>query len=130
LCTSPPSKKKDITDISKAKKKKAPVARATTLRYFITTDQLSDITKSHAAKRQAQEWVRGDFSFAAAGEEIPAKSLELSIKVPSGLNFLLFPNVLKLEGGVVEEEMGEEHEVEESSDSELSECGYVSDVRI
>jgi hypothetical protein len=47
-----------------------------------------------AAERKLWQ-VRGHFSFTAAGEEIPAGSLESPIKVPSGLQFLVFPEVLK-----------------------------------
>jgi hypothetical protein len=130
------AKKKNVTNISKITK--SPKTRATKLRYFLTTEQLSTIIESHAASRQPYEWVCGDFAFAAASEEIPAGSLELSIKVPSGMKFLVFPKILKVVGGVDEcemeeqegqEEQEEQDDEEESSDSELSECGYVSDVR-
>jgi hypothetical protein len=108
------------------------LARAPKLRYFLTPEQLSEVIESHADNHQPHEWVKGDFAFADVGEAIPAGSLEISIKVPSGFDFLVFPAVLKVEGGVDEEEMGEQEEQDEeveSSDSELSECGYVSDVR-
>jgi hypothetical protein len=124
--------KKDVTDISKVTKptKKATIIRTTKFRFFLTPDQLSDvIIKSHSTNKQLHEWVKGDFSFAAPGEQIPTGSLEVSIKVPSGLEFLVFPKVLKVEGETVEEEMAEEVQAAEST-SELSECPYVSDVRV
>jgi hypothetical protein len=99
--------KKDIFKVTKAK---APIARATKLRYFLTTEQLSEVIESHDENNLSHEWVKGDFAFAAKGEVIPTGPLEMLIKVPSGVDFL------------VEEE--DEHE----SDSELPECGYVSDI--
>jgi hypothetical protein len=125
------SKKKDVTDISKVTKptKKAPIIRTTKFRFFLTPDQLPDVIKSHNTNKQLHEWVKGDFSFAAPGEQIPTGSRKVSIKVPSGLEFLVFPKVLKVEGGTVEEEMAEEVQATEST-SELSECPYVSDVRV
>jgi hypothetical protein len=117
------NKQKGITDIFKVTKAKAK-ARTTKLRYFLTTEQLSEVIESHDENNLSHEWVKGDFSFAAKGEVIPTGSLEMLIKVPSGLDFLVFPRILKLERGVEEEEEEEEHE----SDSELSECGYVSDI--
>jgi hypothetical protein len=92
------------------------------LRYFIiiTTDQ-------HAAN----DWVDGQVCVAADGQKVPVGSIEIVIKVPSRMKFLLFPKVLKL----VETKEGEEEEIEKEieeleagSESELSECGYVSDV--
>jgi hypothetical protein len=123
--------KKDVTDISKVTKttKKAPIIRTTKFRFFLTPDQLPDVIKSHNTNKQLHEWVKGDFSFAAPGEQIPTGSLKVSIKVPSGLEFLVFPKVLKVEGGAVVEEMAEEVQAAEST-SELSECPYVSDVRV
>jgi hypothetical protein len=99
------------------------------VRYYLTLDQLSDITESYVANKQPHEWVTGNFHLAAAGEEVPAGSLELTLKVPSGMKFLEFPQVLKVEGGGTGEEEMEDEEGE-SSDSELSECSYVSDVRV
>jgi hypothetical protein len=136
------NKQKGITDIfkvtkAKAKAKaKAPVARTTKLRYFLTTKQLSEVIESHDENNLSHEWVKGDFSFAAKGEVIPTGTLEMLIKLPSGLDFPVFPRILKLEGGVEEqekkqqeaEEEEEEEEEEHESDSELSECGYVSDI--
>jgi hypothetical protein len=126
------SKKKDVTDISKVTKptKKAPIIRTTKFRFFLTPDQLPDVIKSHNTNKQLHEWVKGDFSFAAPGEQIPTGSLEVSIKVPSGLDFLVFPKVLKVEGERWRRrEMAEEVQAAEST-SELSECPYVSDVRV
>jgi hypothetical protein len=122
------SKKKDISKVTKPTKK-APIICTTKFRFFLTPDQLSDVIKSHSTNKQLHEWVKGDFSFAAPGEQIPTGSLEVSIKVPSGLEFLVFPKVLKVEGGTVEEEMAEEVQAAEST-SELSECPYASDVRV
>jgi hypothetical protein len=57
--------------------------------------------------------------------------LELTIQVPKGLKFLGFPDSVKL---MEVDEMDEEGEMDvdenegESSDSELSECGHVSDI--
>jgi hypothetical protein len=133
-----PINKTNITEIfqvtkAKAKNNKAPVSNTTKLRYFLTREQLSEVIQSHVENRHPHEWVHGDFAFAAPGEVIPAGSLEFSIKVPSDLDFLVFPKILKL--AVAQEEMEaemEEEEIEgeqnEESDSELSECGYVSDI--
>jgi hypothetical protein len=67
---------------------------------------------------------------AADGQKVPEGSIVVVITVPSAMEFLLFPKVLKLvdseEGQEMEQET-EELEVEEP-ESELSECGYVSDV--
>jgi hypothetical protein len=122
------SKKKDVTNISKVTKptKKAPIIRTTKFRFFLTPDQLPDVIKSHNTNKQLHEC---DFSFAAPGQQIPTGSLKVSIKVPSGLEFLVFPKVLKVDGGTVVEEMAEEVQAAEST-SELSECPYVSDVRV
>jgi hypothetical protein len=54
--------------------------------------------------------------------------MQLTIKVPAGLNFLGFPDILKLREGEKMREEGEgEGEMEdvegESSDSKLFECG-------
>jgi hypothetical protein len=124
-----PIKKTNITEIfkvtkAKAKNNKAPVSSTTKLRYFLTSEQLTEVIQSHVENRHPHEWVYGDFAFAAPSEVIPAGSLEFSIKVPSGLDFLVFPKILNL--AVAQEEM--EGEQNEESDSELSECGYVSDI--
>jgi hypothetical protein len=105
-----PNKQKGITDIFKVTKAKAkaPVVRTTKLRYFLTTEQLSEVIESHDENNLSHEWVQGDFAFAAKGEVIPTGSLEMLIKVPSGVDFLVFPRILNLEGGVEEEEQEEE----------------------
>jgi hypothetical protein len=109
--------------------------RMTHHRYFLTREQLSTIIDQHRAEGNLQSWVSGDFCAAGPGEEVPTGSLELSIKVPKGLRFLRFPEVLNLVEVKEMEERGsgmmeEDEHVGESSDSELSECGYISDVHV
>jgi hypothetical protein len=90
-----------------------------------------DIIKQHQTDGNHQSWVSGTFHAADPGEEVPAGSLELTIKVPTGLKFLLFPEVLRLEEKEQDEEEqdGTLEEMESSdSESELSECGYISDI--
>jgi hypothetical protein len=111
-----------------------PIAPKNTHRYFLTLDQLSNILNQHDADGLPQQWVGGDFYAAGPGEVIPDGSLELMIKVPAGHKSFKFPDILELLEG---EEMQREGEMEEedeyageSFDSELSECGYISDVHV
>jgi hypothetical protein len=108
---------------------------ATHYRFFLEPAQLSNILESHNADGNDQMWVSGAFHAVDPGEEVPAGSVEIDIKVPAGLRFLVFPGVLRLvegeemeQAGALEEEGEMEGEDElqqdenegESSDSELS----------
>jgi hypothetical protein len=111
-----------------------PIAPKKTHRYFVTLDQLSNILNQHDADGLPQQWVGGDFYAAGPGEVIPDGSLELMIKVPAGHKSFKFPDILKLLEGEETQREGEMEEEDEhageSFDSELSECGYISDVHV
>jgi hypothetical protein len=108
---------------------------ATHHRFSLEPAQLSNILEPHSADGNDQMWVSGAFHAVDPGEEVPAGSVEIDIKVPAGLRFLVFPGVLRLvegeemeEAGALEKEGEMEGEDElqqdenegESSDSELS----------
>jgi hypothetical protein len=119
-----PVKKVARTATTNAKK-----AHAAQHRFFVWPEQLSTIMELHNNDGNDQMWVGGKFYAAGPGEEVPTGSLEIDIKVPSGLTFLQFPGVLKLmeveemkEGEIEEEEQGEG----ESSDSELSDISDIT----
>jgi hypothetical protein len=86
--------------------------------FFLAPEQLSDIVKQNQADGNQQMWVGGKFYAAGPGEEIPAGAIEIDIKVPAGLKFLVFPGVLRLVEG---EEMVGAGELEEDEDEQLSE---------
>jgi hypothetical protein len=127
-----PAKKAARSSIANAKK-----PHAVHHRFFLEPEQLSNALQQHHANDSDQMWVGGVFHAAGPGEKVPDGSIEMDIKVPEGLKFLCFPEVLKLvEEEMEEEEMEEEVEMEEdehkdeSSDSELSECGYISNIHV
>jgi hypothetical protein len=104
---------KKVARTSTAKAKKTYAAHH---RFFMAPEQLSTIMEEHNNDGNDQMWVGGKFYAAGPGEEIPKGSLEIDIKVPSGLKFLVFPGVLKLVEG---EEMEEEVEQEEEDEIEV-----------
>jgi hypothetical protein len=79
-------------------------------RFFMEPEQFSTMVEQHNADDNDQMWVSGKFYAAGPGEEAPAGSIEIDIKVPSGLRFLVFPGVLRL---VEQEEEEEEDELSE-----------------
>jgi hypothetical protein len=133
-----PVKKVARTATTNAKK-----AHAAHHSFFMSPEQLTTIMEEHNNDRNDQMWVGGKFYAAGPGEEVPAGSLEIDIKVPSGLTFLQFPGVLKLveveemeegemeegemeEGEMEQGEMEEEQGEGESSDSELSDISDIT----
>jgi hypothetical protein len=54
-----------------------------------------DIIDQYCADGNPQQRASGHFHAADPGEVIPAGSVEITIKVPTGLNFLHLPEVLK-----------------------------------
>jgi hypothetical protein len=118
------NRKASPSKITKRIPKKASSAKAKVYavhhRFFMEPEQLSTVVEQHNAdNNNDQMWVGGKFYAAGPGEDIPAGAIEIVIKVPSGLKFLQFPDILKLMEG--EEEEGEAEEGEEEGSMEEDE---------
>jgi hypothetical protein len=115
-----PSKVTKRAAVKKTTRAPAKKTNAAHHRFILAPEQLTTVLEQYQADGNHQMWVGGKFYAVDPGEEVPAGSVELEIKVPSGLKFLVFPGVVKLwEGGEMEEQG--EMEMEEMEEGEMEE---------
>jgi hypothetical protein len=78
--------------VTKTVKKK----KTTTHRYYQEREAFSALVQEYQRKPATQNWVAGAFDKAAEGEKMPPGAIEVSLVVPEGFEWIVWPKELTI----------------------------------